>query len=83
MEVLWWAPRLEMVNLALTCRVCVCGGQGTGKNKLADRLLQLLGMEREYVQLHRDTTVQSLTVTPTLQDGVVVWDDSPLVKAAK
>ena len=57
--------------------------QGTGKNKLADRLLQLLQMEREYVQLHRDTTVQSLTVTPTLEDGVIVWDDSPLVKAAR
>jgi MoxR-like ATPase len=29
------------------------GNQGTGKNKLADRLLQLLGLEREYIQLHR------------------------------
>ncbi len=34
------------------------GNQGVGKNKLADRLLQLLNMEREYIQLHRDTTVQ-------------------------
>ena len=30
------------------------GDQGVGKNKLADRLLQLLGAEREYVQLHRE-----------------------------
>ena len=42
------------------------GNQGTGKNKLADRLLHLLGWEREYMQLHRDSTVQSLTVVPTL-----------------
>ena len=30
------------------------GNQGVGKNKLADRLLELLKQEREYVQLHRD-----------------------------
>lgn len=40
-------------------------------------------MEREYVQLHRDTTVQSLTVAPTLVDGVLTYQDSPLVKACK
>ena len=57
------------------------GNQGTGKNKIADRLLQLLGWEREYIQLHRDTSVASLTVNPVLKDGVVVWEDSPLVKA--
>ena len=57
------------------------GNQGTGKNKIADRLLQLLGWEREYIQLHRDTSVASLTVNPTLKGGVVVWEDSPLVKA--
>lgn len=54
-----------------------------GKNKLADQLLCLLRCEREYVrpiltrehlskvQLHRDTTVQSLTVSPTLEDRFV------------
>lgn len=56
---------------------------GTGKNKLVDRLLHLVGWEREYMQLHRDTTVQSLTVTPTLIDGVISYDDSPVIKAAK
>ena len=30
-----------------------------GKNKLVDRLLGLLNMEREYIQLHRDTSVQA------------------------
>ena len=59
------------------------GNQGVGKNKLADRLLQLLGREREYIQLHRDTTIQTLTLAPSLQDGVVVWADSPLVKAVE
>ncbi|TMW60750.1 hypothetical protein Poli38472_000792 [Pythium oligandrum] len=59
------------------------GNQGVGKNKLADRLLQLLQQEREYIQLHRDTTVQTLTLVPTLTDGRIVWEDSPLVRAAK
>jgi len=59
------------------------GNQGVGKNKLADRLLQLLQRERQYVQLHRDTTVQGLTLTPSLIDGVVVWEDSPLVKSVR
>ena len=57
------------------------GGQGVGKNKLADRLLQLLRREREYMQLHRDVTVASLTQTPSLLNGRLVWEDSPLVRA--
>ena len=44
---------------------------GVGKNMLADRLLELLCREREYVQLHRDTSVQSLSVTPVLRGRVV------------
>ncbi|CAE7437585.1 unnamed protein product [Symbiodinium natans] len=59
------------------------GNQGVGKNKLADHLLGLLHCEREYVQLHRDTTVQSLTLTPTLEAGVVGWQDSALIRAAR
>ena len=57
------------------------GNQGVGKNKLADRLLELMGTEREYMQLHRDSTVGSLTLSPSLEDGVVVWEDSALVRA--
>ena len=57
------------------------GNQGVGKNKITDRLLMLLQREREYIQLHRDTTVSSLLLAPSLRDGVVVYDDSPLVKA--
>ncbi|CAM0142536.1 unnamed protein product [Umbelopsis sp. WA50703] len=57
------------------------GNQGVGKNKLADYFLQLLKLPREYIQLHRDSTVQSLTATPAIRDGVLVYEDSPLVKA--
>lgn len=59
------------------------GNQGVGKNKIADRLLQLMNRPREYIQLHRDTTVQTLTLQPTVRDGIVVYEDSPLVKAVK
>merc|ERR1719445_1166944 len=59
------------------------GNQGVGKNKLVDRMLKLLNRPREYIQLHRDTTVQSLTLQPTVESGVIVYEDSPLVKAVK
>lgn len=59
------------------------GNQGVGKNKVADRLLQLMNRPREYIQLHRDTTVQSLTTQPSVVDGVIVYEDSPLVKAVR
>ncbi|RUP51709.1 hypothetical protein BC936DRAFT_146399 [Jimgerdemannia flammicorona] len=57
------------------------GNQGVGKNKLADYFLQLLNLPREYIQLHRDSTVQSLTATPAIKEGVLLYEDSPLVKA--
>ncbi|CAH1781042.1 unnamed protein product [Owenia fusiformis] len=59
------------------------GNQGVGKNKIIDRFLYLLNRPREYLQLHRDTTVQTLTLQPTVQDGVIVYEDSPLVRAVK
>jgi MoxR-like ATPase len=59
------------------------GNQGTGKNKLIDRLLHLLQWPREYMQLHRDTSVQSLTTVPTIVEGKVRYEDSPLVKAVQ
>jgi len=34
------------------------GNQGVGKNKLADYFLKLMRLPREYIQLHRDTTVR-------------------------
>ena len=68
-------------DLMASEHILLMGNQGVGKNKMADKLLMLLHREREYIQLHRDTTVGSLTLAPTLKDGVVVFDDSPLVKA--
>lgn len=59
------------------------GNQGVGKNKLVDRMLNLLNRPREYIQLHRDTTVQSLTLQPTVESGIIKMLDSPLVKAVK
>ncbi|XP_048656519.1 von Willebrand factor A domain-containing protein 8, partial [Marmota marmota marmota] len=59
------------------------GNQGVGKNKIVDRFLHLLNRPREYIQLHRDTTVQTLTLQPSVKDGLIVYEDSPLVKAIK
>ncbi|XP_058040478.1 von Willebrand factor A domain-containing protein 8 isoform X3 [Ahaetulla prasina] len=59
------------------------GNQGVGKNKIVDRFLHLLNRPREYLQLHRDTTVQSLTLQPSVKEGLIVYEDSPLVKAVK
>ncbi|XP_069745676.1 von Willebrand factor A domain-containing protein 8 isoform X2 [Narcine bancroftii] len=59
------------------------GNQGVGKNKIVDHFLHLLNRPREYLQLHRDTTVQSLTLQPSVQHGVIMYEDSPLVKAVK
>lgn len=36
-----------------------------------------------YVASCRDSTIQSLTLSPTLRGGMVVWEDSPLVRAVK
>ena len=73
--------RSMLQDFLLGEHLLLIGNQGVGKNKLTDRLLQLLRREREYIQLHRDTTVPALTLTPTLVDGKIVWEDSPLVKA--
>ncbi|XP_072301028.1 von Willebrand factor A domain-containing protein 8 [Eucyclogobius newberryi] len=59
------------------------GNQGVGKNKIVDRFLHLLNRPREYLQLHRDTTVQTLTLQPSVRDGLIIYEDSPLVKAVK
>lgn len=73
-----------LVDFSIGSRnLLLIGNQGVGKNKVADRLLELLNLEREYVQLHRDSSVQSLAGTPTLANGQLVFEDSPLVRAAK
>ena len=44
-------------DFSLGEHLLLVGNQGVGKNKIVDRFLQLLRRPREYVQLHRDTTV--------------------------
>lgn len=57
------------------------GNQGVGKNKIIDRLCQLLQRPCEYIQLHRDSTVQQLMFQTTLEHGVIRYTDSPLLRA--
>ncbi|KAJ7216377.1 AAA domain-containing protein [Mycena pura] len=61
--------------------IVLLGNQGVGKNKIVDRLCQLLGRPREYIQLHRDTTVNQLMFTTSLENGVIKYTDSPLLRA--
>ncbi|XP_065221610.1 von Willebrand factor A domain-containing protein 8 isoform X2 [Planococcus citri] len=70
-------------DFSINEHLLLVGNQGVGKNKLTDKLLQMLNRPREYIQLHRDTTVQSLTMQPMILDGKVWYDDSPLVKAVQ
>jgi MoxR-like ATPase len=42
------------------------GNQGTGKNKICDRICQLANLEREYMQLHCDSIIRQLALSPTL-----------------
>jgi len=59
------------------------GNQGVGKNILTYALLNATSTEMEYMQLHRDITIYSLTVQPSVIDGILSYTDSPLVKAVK
>ncbi|CUG86776.1 GPI-anchored surface protein, putative [Bodo saltans] len=70
-------------HIAYGSRLLLVGTQGVGKNKVVDYFLMQVGLPRHYIQLHRDTTVGSLTTTPTVVGGKVIWEDSPLVKAVK
>lgn len=75
--------REMLKDFQLGDHLLLIGNQGVGKNKLADYFLQLLRLPREYIQLHRDSTVQSLTTTPAIREGVLIFEDSPLVKAVQ
>ncbi|CAF3738770.1 unnamed protein product [Rotaria sordida] len=59
------------------------GPQGVAKNRIVDHYLQTLKLPREYIQLHRDTTVQSLTIQASIINGRIIYEDSPLIKAIK
>jgi len=75
---------MEMLNdFSVGEHLLLIGNQGVGKNKLADYFLKLLRLPREYIQLHRDTTVSQLTTQPSIVEGQLFFDDSPLVRAAR
>lgn len=74
---------LAMDLVALNEHVLFLGNQGAGKNKVVDRLLQLLNRPREYIQLHRDSTTQGLMYQTSLDGGVIRYIDSPLLRAVK
>ena len=57
---------------ALVCR-CLTR-EGVGKNKIVDHFLQQLQQPREYMQLHRDSTVQTLTQQTSVRDGGIVYE---------
>ena len=73
--------RSMLKDYGLGEHILLMGNQGVGKNKLTDRMLMLMKRERQYIQLHRDTTVPTLTLNPSLRDGRIIWEDSPLVRA--
>ena len=65
----------------LSQNLLLIGPQGVGKNKLVDRLLSWLNIPAFYIQLHRDSSVQSLTVQPVLRDGILQHEPSALMRA--
>ncbi|KAF8278544.1 putative AAA domain (dynein-related subfamily)/von Willebrand factor type A domain containing protein [Trypanosoma cruzi] len=74
----WLAKQYAVGN-----NILLIGNQGVGKNKVVDAFLARIGVPRQYIQLHRDTTVGTLTINPTVEGGRVIWSDSPLVKAVE
>ena len=70
-------------DFKLNEHLLLIGNQGVGKNKIVDKFLELLNLPRKYIQLHRDSTVHTLTSTPMILDGVLVFQDSALVKAVR
>jgi von Willebrand factor A domain-containing protein 8 len=71
------------IELALGQHLLLIGNQGVGKNKVIDKFLQEANLPRQYIQLHRDVTVQSITAQQILKDGQLVLEDSRLVTAVR
>ncbi|KAJ1354637.1 hypothetical protein KIN20_011630 [Parelaphostrongylus tenuis] len=70
-------------DMRLGAHLLLIGNQGVGKNKITDRFLHLIQRPRQYMQLHRDTTVESITMQTTVENGVLRYEDSALVRAAR
>lgn len=79
-----WALRDMLLDWKASRHLLLIGNQGVGKNRIAEHFLCLLGYEgerREYVQLHRDTSVHSLLCWPTATRGRVAYGETPLIRA--
>ncbi|UZJ54566.1 hypothetical protein CBS101457_003886 [Exobasidium rhododendri] len=63
--------------------VLLLGAQGVGKNKIIDRIVELLDRPREYMQLHRDSTVAQILQLVELKGGQLKFLESPLVRAIR
>ncbi|KAI8912686.1 AAA domain-containing protein [Gorgonomyces haynaldii] len=72
-----------MKDFLLGEHLLLIGNQGVGKNKIIDYFLQRMNLPRQYIQLHRDSTVYNLTSNPVVRDGLLMYEDSPLVKAVR
>ncbi|CAG5045451.1 unnamed protein product [Parnassius apollo] len=57
--------------------------RGIENKKIADGLLKHLNRPTQYIQLNRNTTIQSLTEQPNDKNRTVINEDSPLFKAVK
>ena len=53
----------------------------SSRDFLGAQRYQILGRPREYIQLHRDSTVNQLMFQTSLQNGVIKYEDSPLLRA--
>ncbi len=60
--------------------ILLLGVQGVGKNVVVDKALN---RPRQYIQLHLDSTVQSLFSTTVIEQGRLTMQDSPLLVAIR
>ncbi|KDN48209.1 hypothetical protein K437DRAFT_245730 [Tilletiaria anomala UBC 951] len=67
----------------LSEHLLLMGQQGVAKNAIIDRLLELLRRPREYIQLHRDSTVASILQQINLQAGKLNYTETPLLRAIR
>jgi von Willebrand factor A domain-containing protein 8 len=58
-------------ELDLGHHLLLVGNQGVGKNKLCDKMLQQYRLARQYIQLHRDITVQAITAQTGVKAGAI------------
>lgn len=68
-------------DFQLGAHLLLIGNQGVGKNKIVDYMLQTLELSCEYIQLHRDSSIQSLISQTSVEKGELIHGDSALIRA--